>query len=121
MIILNSQLQEGFIILFVGIAIVFIALVLLFLVYNFLVPALLSYGYVKRKQWLEKSNNHQEKSNTSLYDSGEEMAAVSAAVHLFLDEIHDEENAILTIGKTVKNYSPWSSKIYTTHRFANRG
>ena len=43
------------------------------------------------------------------------MAAVAAAIYIFLAQNHDEENAILTINKARKDYSPWSSKIYMTH------
>jgi hypothetical protein len=44
--------------------------------------------------------------------TGEETAAISAAVFLFVEELHDEENTVLTIEKISKRYSPWSSKIY---------
>ena len=44
--------------------------------------------------------------------SGEETAAIAMALHLYLSELHDEESGILTIKKTSKTYSPWSSKIY---------
>lgn len=121
MIILNSLLQEGFAILIVGIVIVFISLIILFLVYNFIVPAVLNYSNSRRKAWLEQAKSRENARAQAQYDSGEEMAAVSAAVYIFMEETHDEENVILTINKTVKNYSPWSSKIYTTHNLPNRG
>jgi Na+-transporting methylmalonyl-CoA/oxaloacetate decarboxylase gamma subunit len=38
--------------------------------------------------------------------------AISAAIYLYLDEIHDKESRVMTIRKVSKNYSPWSSKIY---------
>ncbi|HQB78185.1 MAG TPA: OadG family protein [Tenuifilaceae bacterium] len=44
--------------------------------------------------------------------TGEEMAAISMALHLYKSAIHDHESAVLTINKMGKNYSPWSSKIY---------
>lgn len=45
--------------------------------------------------------------------SGEVNAAISAAIHLYVNEAHDEENTILTIDKVSRRYSPWSSKIYS--------
>ena len=45
--------------------------------------------------------------------SGELYAAIAYALYLYQNEIHDEESAILTIDKVTRNYSPWSSKIYT--------
>lgn len=44
--------------------------------------------------------------------SGEALAAISAAIHLYNEELHDEENTILTIVKVEKRYSPWSSKLH---------
>ena len=44
--------------------------------------------------------------------SGEALAAISAAIHLYNEELHDEENTILTIVKVEKRYSPWISKIH---------
>ncbi len=38
--------------------------------------------------------------------------AISAAIHLFTQEVHDSENYVLTINRIQKPYSPWSSKIY---------
>lgn len=45
--------------------------------------------------------------------SGEVNAAIAMAIYLYQSEMHDEENTVLTIRKVSKNYSPWSSKIYT--------
>ncbi len=45
------------------------------------------------------------------HDSGEEIAAIAMALHEHLNA-HDSENAILTINKVKRAYSPWSSKIY---------
>lgn len=45
--------------------------------------------------------------------SGELYAAIAYALYLYQNEIHDEESTILTIDKVTRNYSPWSSKIYT--------
>jgi len=47
-------------------------------------------------------------------------ADVSAAIGLalyFYNELHDEESNVLTIERISKNYSPWSSKIYSIRGF----
>ena len=46
-----------------------------------------------------------------VHDSGEEIAAIVMALHDHLNA-HDTENAVLTINKVKRAYSPWSSKIY---------
>ncbi len=45
--------------------------------------------------------------------SGEVYAAIATALYEFGDDSHDIENTVLTIQKVKRNYSPWSSKIYT--------
>lgn len=45
-------------------------------------------------------------------DSGEVIAAIAAALNEHLNA-HDLESTILTFSKAKKNYSPWSSHIYT--------
>jgi hypothetical protein len=44
--------------------------------------------------------------------TGEENAAIAAALYLFFSELHDEEKYVMTIKKVSKTYSPWNSKIY---------
>lgn len=55
------------------------------------------------------------KADTSGQVSAETYAAISMAIHLFMqdNEAHDVEYTVLTINKVSKSYSPWSSKIYT--------
>ena len=54
--------------------------------------------------------------------SGEVNAAISMALHLCMEDEHDEEDMVLTLKKVSKRYSPWSSKIYTVMnlRHSNR-
>lgn len=50
--------------------------------------------------------------------TGAESAAITAAIHLFInDNFHDDEDAILTIQKVSRRYSPWSSKIYSVTNY----
>jgi glutaconyl-CoA/methylmalonyl-CoA decarboxylase subunit delta len=44
--------------------------------------------------------------------TGEENAAIAAALYLFFSELHDQERYVMTIKKVSRTYSPWSSKIY---------
>jgi len=52
--------------------------------------------------------------------SGEVNAAIAMALHLYQSEMHDYENTVLTIQKVSRNYSPWSSKIYTLRKTPNK-
>ena len=47
-------------------------------------------------------------------------AAIAAAIHLYGEELHDVENAVLTINKVSRTYSPWSSKIHGLNTYFRR-
>ncbi|MDE6177484.1 MAG: OadG family protein [Paramuribaculum sp.] len=53
------------------------------------------------------------------HDSGEEIAAITMALHEHLDA-HDRENTVLTINKVKRAYSPWSSKLYGMRQLPER-
>lgn len=92
----------------IGITIVFAALVLLVIAFTLT-------GNLSRKSLKKKKEKHsvatagvvQEKELT-----GQEIAAISMALHLFLSDIHDDESNVMTIKRIERRYSPWSSKIY---------
>lgn len=52
-------------------------------------------------------------------DTGEEIAAITMALHEHLDA-HDQESTVLTINKVRRAYSPWSSKIYNLRQVPDR-
>ncbi len=41
-----------------------------------------------------------------------DVVAIAMALHLFYDEVHDDESNVITIKRIERRYSPWSSKIY---------
>lgn len=43
---------------------------------------------------------------------GEIHAAIAMALYLYSNELHDQENPVITMIKVSRTYSPWSSKIY---------
>jgi len=47
--------------------------------------------------------------------TGEENAAIAAALFLFFSELHDQEKYVMTIKKVSRTYSPWSSKFYNIY------
>ena len=51
----------------------------------------------------------------------EVYAAIAAAIHLYNDELHDEENTVITIQKVEREWTPWNAKYYNmNHYFNNR-
>jgi len=91
----------------IGYAVVFIALLLLYLLF-FNVAKVLQ---INVKRLLRKEGKIIEKKE-DISISGEVNAAIAMALHLYYSEMHDKEDTVLTINKTSRTYSPWSSKIY---------
>lgn len=92
----------------VAMSVVFLSLLLLYLVFKNVGRTLIRLQN-KRKREHEAVQKHE---SVSVADtSGEIYAAISAAVHLYNEELHDEESTVLTINKVSRTYSPWSSKI----------
>lgn len=51
---------------------------------------------------------------------GEIYAAIATAMHEYQEDVHDVEETVLTINRVRRNYSPWSSKIYTLRETPRR-
>ena len=41
-----------------------------------------------------------------------DIVAIAMALHLYYDEVHDDESTVITIKRIERRYSPWISKIY---------
>ncbi|MBQ9312663.1 MAG: OadG family protein [Bacteroidales bacterium] len=54
------------------------------------------------------------------YISGDEFAAIAAAIYMYNEELHDEENTVLTITEVNRRYSPWSSKMHNMNVYRRR-
>jgi len=59
-----------------------------------------------------KINGEEVKNMIMKEDTGEIHAAISMALYELGNDAHDIENMVLTISRTRRTYSPWSSKIY---------
>jgi len=107
--LLNSvYLNSGNI--FIAIAGILIVILSLSVLYLFLkaIPKIIEWQARSRA----KSKGSPEVQKFGQLPSGVD-AAISAALFLYFNDNHDEENTIMTIKKVTNNYSPWSSKIYS--------
>ncbi len=112
-----DAISEGYVILVTGLFIVFGSLVLLTVFFKLGVPALLSaYKTIKKGKQIVQRDTPTAPVKSEKDFTGETAAAIAMALHFYLNEQHDNENAILTIKQARKMYSPWSSKIYGTHQ-----
>jgi len=101
--------SDGLVLVIVGYCIVFMALLLLYLFFRYIIPTILRVKIGKGR--FNKGSDSSE-TNQIVEVTGEVNAAISMALYLYLNELHDEESNILTIKRVSKVYSPWSSKIY---------
>ena len=58
-------------------------------------------------------------SGGSKADDQEVLAAIAAAIHLYNDELHDEEDTVLTIQKVEREWTPWNAKFYNMNQYFN--
>lgn len=65
----------------------------------------------QRVRKAEAHGVHVTEVDRDVHDSGEEIAAISLALHEHFNQ-HDNESFTLTVRKMKRAYSPWSSKIY---------
>ena len=93
----------------VGYITVFTALLLLYLIFNS-IPKLykIQLREMRRRQGRKRNAND----NNGLDITGEAGVAISLALYMYFNDIHDNEDMVMTIKKVSKRYSPWSSKIY---------
>lgn len=110
--LITDQISEGYVILITGLLIVFCSLLILSLFFKFGLPVMLYIYKILTRRKDKKISEIKVEADKEF--TGEIAAAIGAAVHMYLDQQHDHESAILTIKQVKKPYSPWSSKIYST-------
>jgi Na+-transporting methylmalonyl-CoA/oxaloacetate decarboxylase gamma subunit len=103
----------GWVITFTSIAVVAISLVLLYFIFNYMGKFFIRMTRKRKKTETDKQiplTKNAKKEEKLL--SSEELAAIAVALYKYSEDIHDNENTVLTINRAAKAYSPWSSKIY---------
>lgn len=108
--ILVSSIDFGYTVALVGFGIVIFSLTMLFIIFSRL-PKLVNMKFNKKRR--DKKQKQTEENMNDFEMEGNVSAAISLALHLYFNELHDEESNIVTIKKVRKRYSPWNSKIYS--------
>lgn len=112
----------------VGLGLTVASVSVVFLVLIFLAIIFTQYGKmlmnIQKKRAVKASAATTPDSKTqaasSVDVSGEVYAAIAAAVHLYHDELHDEENTIITIQKVERSWTPWNAKYYNMNQYFNK-
>jgi len=99
-----------------GIVIVFLSLTFLYLTFALITRMLNAFT----RSRVMKSGHSDLPSGKDMSVSGEMNAAIAMALHLYLHQIRDEENTVITIKKIARTYSPWNSKIYNLRQVPQR-
>ena len=107
--LLVNSVDFGFTVAIVGFGIVLVSLTLLFFIFS-RIPKLINLKF-KKKRKTEQTDRSKGKDDEHI--EGNVTAAISLALHLYFNELHDDESNIVTIKQVRKAYSPWSSKIYS--------
>ncbi|MDR1556094.1 MAG: OadG family protein [Tannerellaceae bacterium] len=101
---INDSLGAGMTI--TAMAVVFLGLLVLYLIFKQVARLAITLGKVRAQKTGEETQ-------ASGDISGEVLAAISTALYELNEDVHDIERTVLTIQKVKRNYSPWSSKIYS--------
>lgn len=99
-----------------GIIIVFLSLTFLYLTFSMITRMLNAFT----RSRVMKAGQPDIPSGQDMSVSGEVNAAIAMALHLYLHQIRDEENTVITIKKIARTYSPWNSKIYNLRQVPQR-
>lgn len=97
----------------IGMVVVFVALIILVLLFDFIQYLVLNSS---KKKMVKAGKKVEEIVDVS----ANEIAAISMALHLFINEMHDEESNVITIKRIERRYSPWNSKIYGLNNTLSR-
>lgn len=108
--------NQGLVVAGIGCAVVFTALTILWFILE-LTSKLIN---LKINVQLKKKDVPVKEIRLARDVNGELTAVIGTAFYLYLEDIHDQENTILTIKRMGKNYSPWSSKIYSVMNLNKR-
>ncbi len=102
-----------------AVAVVFIALVCIALIIAG--SGKLIVGAEKRNKEKGTSTKSPAVKPVSSGSSAEEeiYAAIAAAIHLYNDELHDEEDTVITIQKVEREWTPWNAKYYNMNQYFN--
>jgi len=99
----------------IAMTIVFSALIFLYFTFKYIAKLYnidLKKRFRKSRPDIVHSEEHEE-------ISGETLAVISLALHLYQQQMQGLEDAVMTFKSAAKTYSPWSSKIYGLRKMPN--
>ena len=104
----------------VAVAVVFLALVCISLIISGSGKLMAGMDDKKKKGDKKKGGAAIAAAASAADKEGEIYAAIATAIHLYNNELHDEENAVLTIQKVEREWTPWNAKFYNMNQYFNK-
>ena len=104
----------------VAVAVVFLALVCIALIISGS-GKLISNAEERQKQKgaKPKSGIKPVSDGSSVMSDQEVFAAIGAAIYLYNEELHDDEETVITIQKVEREWTPWNAKYYNMNQYFN--
>ena len=115
MILLTINWTNAFIIICLGMGIVFVVLCLLILLLVIFGKVMTPKVRVPKAVRTPKDAKVEISDNTEFHEvqlPANASAAIAMALHLYYSDVHDQDSHVITIKKVERRYSPWSAKIY---------
>ena len=100
-----------------AIAVVAIALIMLFFIFKYMGE--FHMNAAQKKAAMSNSGKKVHSGKTGII-TNDELAAIAIALYKYSEELHDNEDTVLTINRVTRVYSPWSSKIYGMRSFPGK-
>ncbi len=105
----------------VAVSVVFLALVCICLLISGDGKLMMNMEEKRKKKGSEKKSPAIKPVSQGSSSESEIVAAIAAAISLYNDELHDEEDTVITIQKVKRDWTPWNAKFYNmNHYFNNR-
>lgn len=104
----------------VAVSVVFIALICIALILTGSGKLIMGVEERKKNKTAQPKKGIKPVSEGSSASSEQEViAAIAAAIHLYNDELHDEEDTVITIQKVEREWTPWNAKFYNMNQYFN--
>lgn len=101
----------------VAICVVFIALVCICFIMKGYGSAIMKIQDRRKRKNAVKNNTEMPAPSKDV--AGEVYAAIAAAIYLYDQDQHDEEDTVITIQKVERAWTPWNAKFYNMNKYFN--
>ena len=103
----------------VAVAVVFLALVCIFLLISGSGKLIMGAEERRKNKGAEKIAPVIKPVSKGSSSEDEIVAAIAAAIELYNNDLHDEEDTVITIQKVEREWTPWNAKFYNMNQYFN--